>query len=192
MQPWALRNVLDGFSAELPGTGYSFDTPLYSPNSGTQVSSHGFSFYHDMGLGPNSGTGPAYGATMGDEELQSWILSAGLYWSHTGDNVWLTNNLAVLQTCLNSMLLRDNTNSVARDGITKNVNSGEITTYDNLDSSLQKPAFSGRLAVRNWASYLALEAMFNQIGDAADAAPCDNMAAIAAQTIVNRWNTYKW
>src|SRR5258708_565388 len=64
MQPWALRNVLDGFSGALAGGGYSFDTPLYSPSSGTQVSSHGFSFYHDMGLWPNSGTGPAYGASM--------------------------------------------------------------------------------------------------------------------------------
>jgi len=189
MHPWALRNVLDANSGALPGTGYSYDTPLYSP-TGTQVSSHGFSFYHDMGLWPNSGTGPAYGAVMGDEELQSWILSAGLYWSHTADNAWLTNNLAVLQTCLNSMLLRDNTNAAARDGITKNVNASEITTFDDLDASLQRPAFSGRLAVRNWACYLALDAMFNQVGDAADAATCQNMASVTAQTIVNRWNTY--
>jgi len=191
VQPWALRNVLDGFSGALPGTGYSFDIPLYSSSSGTQVSSHGFSFYHDMGLWPNSGTGPAYGVNMGLEELQSWILSAGLYWSHTADNAWLTNNATSLQTCLNSLLLRDNTNSAARDGITKNVNAGEITTYDDLDASLQRSAFSGRMAVRNWASYLALNAMFNQIGDAADAATCVNMAAVAAQTIVNRWNSYQ-
>jgi len=189
MQPWALRNVLDTFSGALPGTGYHFDLPLVSP-TGAQVSSHGFSFYHDMGLWPTSGTGPAYGGAMGDEELQSWILSAGLYWSHTGDNAWLTNNQTVLQTCLNSMLSRDNTNAAARDGITKNVNSGEITTFDNLDGSLQRPAFSGRLAVRNWACYLGLNAMFSQIGDAADAATCESMAAVAAQTIVNRWNSY--
>jgi hypothetical protein len=190
MQPWALRNVLDTYSGALPGTGYSFDTPLYNP-SGTQVSSHGFSFYHDMGLWPNSGTGPAYGANMGDEELQAWILSAGLYWSHTRDHAWLTNNLTVLQTCLNSMLLRDHTNAAARDGITKNVNAGEITTWDSLDNSLLRPAFSGRLAVRNWACYLALDAMLNQVGDAVDAATCQNMAAITAATIVNRWNTYQ-
>ena len=190
MHPWALRNVLDGFSGALPGTGYTYDTPLYGP-TGTQVSNHGFSFYHDMGHWPTSGTGPAYGGTMGLEELQSWILSAGLYWSHTGDNAWLTNNAALLQTCLNSLLLRDNTNSAARDGVPKNVNQGEITTYDNLDASLQRPAFSGRMAVRNWASYLALNAMFAQIGDPADAATCRNMAGVAAQTIVNRWNTYQ-
>lgn len=190
MQPWALRNVLDAFSGALPGTGYSFDTPLYSP-TGTQVSSHGFSFDHDMGYFPTSGTGPAYGAVMGDEELQSWILSAGLYWSQTADNAWLTNNAALLQTCLSSMLLRDHTNSAARDGITKNVNAGEITTFDNLDASLRQPAFSARLAVRNWACYLALNGMFNQIGDATDAATCQAMAAVVAQTIVDRWNSYR-
>jgi hypothetical protein len=190
MEPWALRNVLDGFSGALTGTGYTFDTPLYN-SLGTQVSSTGFSFYHDMGSWPTSGTGPAYGGSMGDEELQNWILSAGLYWSRTGDNAWLTNNAAVLQRCLNSMLLRDNTNSTARDGITKNVNSGEITTFDDLDGSLQRPAFSGRLAVRNWACYLALNAMFSQIGDTADATTCENMAGVAAQTVVDRWNSYR-
>jgi hypothetical protein len=190
MHPWALRNVLDAYSGALPGTGYTYDTALYSP-LGTQVSSHGFSFYHDTGLWPNSGTSPAYGSVMGDEELQSWILSAGVYWSHTSDHAWLTNNVALLQTCLNSMLLRDNTNAAARDGITKNTNAGEITTWDSLDSSLQRAAFSGRLTVRNWACYLALNAMFNQVGNVADAATCQNMAAVTAQTVVNRWSSYQ-
>jgi len=189
MLPWALRNVLDGFSGALSGPGYSYEIPLYSP-TGTQVSTQGFSFSHDMGLWPTSGTGPAYGSNMGQEELQAWILSAGLYWSHTADHAWLTNNAGLLQRCLNSMLLRDNTNSAARDGITKNVNSGEITTYDNLDASLQRPAFSARLAVRNWASYLALEAMFRDIDDNPDGDTCHDMAGVAAQTIVDRWNTY--
>ncbi len=191
LHPWTLRNVLDGFSGALPGTGYSYTTPLYSASTGNQVSSQGYSFYHDMGLWPNSGTGPAYGANMGAEELQSWILSAGLYWSHTADHAWLTNNTTVLQSCLNSLLLRENTNAAARDGIIKNVNYGEITTYDNLDASLQRSAFSGRMAVRNWACYLALNAMFAQIGDATRAATSLNMAAVAAQTIVNSWNSYK-
>ena len=46
-----------------------------------------FFFDHDMGAWPNSGTGSAYGAIMGQEELQAWILSAGI-WSHSGDNAW--------------------------------------------------------------------------------------------------------
>jgi hypothetical protein len=35
-----------------------------------------------------------------------------------------------------------------------------------------------------------LEAMFGQIGDSSDADTCHNMAGVAAQTIVDRWNTY--
>lgn len=190
VQPWALRNVLDAYSGALPGTGYSYETPLHNP-AGTIVSPHGFSFHHDMGVWPTSGTSAAYGPSMGDEELQSWILSAGLYWSQIRDDAWLTNNLPVLQRCLNSMLLRDHTNAAARDGITKNINAGEITTWDSLDASLRNPAFNGRLAVRNWACYLALGAMFSQAGVTADAATCQSMAAVTAQTIVNRWNAYR-
>ena len=191
MHPWALRNVLDGFSGALTGVGYSYSTPLFSASSGTQVSSAGFSFDHDMGYWPNSSTGSAYGANMGQEELQAWILSAGVYWSRSGDHAWLTNNLAVLQNCLNSMLLRDSTNPALRDGVTKNVNSGEITTFDSLDNSLLRPAFSGRLAVRSWGCYVALNAMFAQIGDPTDAASSQASALATAQTIVNRWNTYR-
>ena len=190
MHPWALRNVLDTFSGAINGPGYSFNDPLYSSTSGAPVGD-GFSFDHDMGGWPTSGTGPAYGGTMGQEELHTWILSAGLYWSRTADNAWLTNNLTLLQTCLNSMLLRDDTNAASRNGITKNVNAGEITTFDDLDASLQAPAYSGRLAVRNWAAYLALQAMFGQVGDTTDAATCQNMAAVAAQTIAGLWTNYQ-
>jgi xylan 1,4-beta-xylosidase len=193
MYPWALRNVLDTYSGAIPGRGYSFDHPLYSP-SGTMVSSTGFSFHHDMGTWPTSqapGTDPVFDDYMGQEQLQNWILSAGLYWSHTADHQWLTNNTALLQRCLNSMLLRDDTNSLARDGITQNINSPELTTFDDIDASLRSAPFSGRLAVRNWACYLALQAMFRQIGDQPDATTCSNMAATAVQTIVDRWNTYQ-
>jgi hypothetical protein len=193
MHPWALRNVLDTYSGALPGTGYSFNHPLYDAISGAMVSENGFSFHHDMGNWPTSdppGTDPVFDDYMGQEQLENWILSAGLYWSHTGDNVWLTNNLALLQTCLSSMLLRDDTNAAARNGITKNINRPEGTTFDDLDPSLEAAGYSGRLAVRNWASYLALEAMFGQLGDGADAAACQNMAAVAAQTIAGLWTNY--
>jgi hypothetical protein len=192
MHPWTLRNVLDTYSGALPGTGYSFEHPLYNA-SGTPVSSHGFSFHHDMGNWPTSvppGTDPVFDDYMGQEQLQNWILSAGLYWSHTADHAWLTNNLALLQTCLNSMLLRDDTNAVARNGITKNINQPEFTTFDDLDASLEVARYSGRLAVRNWASYLALQAMFGQIGDVPDEAACQSMAAVAAHTIGGLWTEY--
>ncbi len=132
--------------------------------------------------------------TWGRRSCRIGFVSAGLYWSRTGDSAWLTNNTALLQTCLNSMLLRDDTNAATRDGITTYLNergsTPEITTYDSLDPSLNVPRWNAMTTVKNWASYLALQAMFDKIGDAPDATTCSNMAGLAAQSIVNAWNTY--
>ena len=202
MYPWALRNVLDTYSGTFNGSGYSYTHPLYNTVANTVVSQGGFGFHHDMGQGLTSRC-PAMDPTayessysyMGQEELQNWILSAGLYWNRSGDNAWLTNNTALLQTCLNSMLLRDDTNAATRDGVTTYLNERggtvpEITTYDALDASLKSPRLNAMTTVKNWASYLALQAMFNQIGDTSDATTCSNMAGLAAQSIVNAWNAY--
>jgi hypothetical protein len=201
MYPWALRNVLDTYSGTFNGSGYSYTHSLYDTVANVIVSPNGFGFHHDMGQGFTSSspsTDPSsYESTftyMGQEELQNWILCAGLYWKHTGDDVWLTNNTAILQSCLNSMLLRDDTNAATRDGVTTYLNergtTQEITTYDALDSSLKSPRLNAMTTVKNWASYLALQAMFKQIGDTVDATTCSNMAGLAAQSIVNAWNNY--
>jgi len=202
MYPWALRNVLDTYSGTFNGSGYTYAHPLYDIVANAVVSPGGFGFHHDMGQGLTSAS-PATDPTtydssysyMGQEELQNWILSAGLYWNRSGDNTWLTNNMALLQTCLNSMLLRDDTNAATWDGVTTYLNERggtvpEITTYDALDSSLKAPRLNAMTTVKNWASYLALQAMFKQIGDTSDATTCSNMAGLAAQSIVNAWNTY--
>jgi hypothetical protein len=194
MHPWTLRNVLDLFSGS-PGTnGYYFDDPLYDAHSGAPAANHGFSFFHDMGGWPDSHapmTGPQYDVVMGQEELQTWILGAGLYWSRTGDAAWLTNNASLLRTCLDSMLSRDNPDPSGRDGVTKFINAGEISTFDSLPASLLQSAYSGRMVVRNWACYLALQAMFLQIGDATSATTCAGMAAAAATTIANAWESQR-
>jgi hypothetical protein len=188
MHPWALRNVLDTYSGALPGTGYS-----YNSSYTTEFSTSGFSFHHDMGDWPVS-VAPwpvsVFDDYMGDEQIQNWILDAGLYWSHTGDDAWLTNNLGLLRTNLASMLLRDSP-TPPQNGITKYINKPEGTTFDDLDASLQQAAYSGRLAVRNWACYVALQTLFDQVGDTADAGTCQSMAATTAQTIVNLWNSYQ-
>jgi hypothetical protein len=201
MYPWALRNVLDTYSGAINGTGYTFNHSLYNATNSLVVSTNGFSFHHDMGSGGTSlapGTDPtSYENTysyMGQEELQNWILCAGLYWSHSGNDAWLTNNAALLQTCLTSMLLRDDTNVLTRDGITTYVNkrgsAPEISTYDALDPSLQSPRLNGMTTVKSWAAYVAMQAMFNRIGDTADAATCQNAAMACARSITNAWNTY--
>jgi len=206
MHPWALRNVLDTFSgAANAGVGYTFTHALYNVTTGGQVSANGFSFQHEMGGNSSNGqvsndptTDPTEYETvfsyMGQEELDDWVACAGLYWTHSGDNVWLTNNAALLRLCLNSELLRDDTNSAARDGVTTYVNystqSGkyEITTYDSLDPSLQDPRGGAYTAVKNWAAYLALQAMFNQLGDSANATIASNQAALCSSSVTNGWN----
>jgi hypothetical protein len=44
--------------------------------------------------------------------------------------------------------------------------------------------------VKNWAAYVAMQAMFNRIGDTADAATCQNEAMACARSITNAWNNY--
>lgn len=204
MHPWVLRNILDAFSgASNNGNGYTFTHPLYNESTGVQVSANGFSFQHEMGNGNglvsnDPATDPTEYETvfsyMGQEELDNWIVSAGLYWTHSGDNSWVSNNSAMLKTCLNSLLLRDDTNAATRDGVTSYLNfspqSGhyEITTYDSLDPSLQDPHNGAYTASKNWAAYLALQAMFTQIGDTADASTAQSQAALAAQSITNGFN----
>ena len=211
MYPWALRNVLDAMSgASNQGVGYTFDHPVYDPVTKAEVSPSGYSFHHDMGQGLTSNPPTqdptqyeSYFSYMGQEQLQNWILCAGLYWSHTHDNAWLAANKRQLQTCLNSMLLRDDVDPAKRDGITSYINlrpptarapqkppQPEITTYDSLDASLKQPYLSGRTTVRSWACYLALEAMFKQLGDSADAGTSHDMALTCASTIVSKWNAY--
>ncbi len=206
MHPWALRNVLDTFSgAANAGVGYTFTHALYNETTGAQVSANGFSFQHEMGGNNSNGqvsndpnTDPTEYETvfsyMGQEELDDWVACAGLYWTHSGDNVWLTNNAALLRSCLNSERLRDDTNSAARDGVTTYLNystqSGkyEITTYDSLDPSLQDPRAGAYTAVKNWAAYVALQAMFNQLGDSANATIASNQAALCSSSVTNGWN----
>ena len=202
MQPWALRNVLDTYSGATNGSGYTFNHPLYDFLSGGVASSNGFGFHHDMGSGPTTdapGTDPTSYENgfsyMGQEEMQNWIICAGLYWHFSGDNLWLTNNTGLLQTCLTNMLLRDDTNAATRNGVTTFLNKRgsnfEITTYDSLDPSLNYPRNNAMTCVKNWAAYLALQAMFNQIGQVKDASLCYGMEVLAAQSIVNAWNTYR-
>ena len=206
--PWALRNVLDVMSGAGGDEGYTYDHPLYDATGKTQVSPTGFSFHHDMGSGLTSDR-PTLDPTvyegffsyMGQEQLQNWILCAGVYWKATGDNAWIKTNEPLLKKCLASMEIRDDVDPTKRDGITTNVNVREknaqhnsipeITTYDSLDASLQQPNLSARTTVRSWACYLALEAMFKQLGDADEAAACNDLAQKCAATIADRFNTYK-
>lgn len=130
---------------------------------------------------------------MSQEELQNWILCAGLYWKRTNDLAWLKAKLPVLGQCLESMLVRDDVDPAKRDGTAsygstatmppKAARQGEITTYDSLDLSLKVPVNSAYITSKNFASYLALEAMFKELGDTRRAQISEAGAALAARSM---------
>ena len=176
MHPWTVRNEL-----ELYASRFHYIDKIKNPEiANATVYDGGLGFNHDMGGAFDYKT-PEQAALpyplMTQEELQNWILSAGLYWKKTGDTAWLKGKQRELEQCLASMLVRDDIDLAKRDGITtyattatappKAAKGGEITTYDSLDLSLKVPQNSMYIATKSFGSYLALEAMFARLGDAA-------------------------
>jgi hypothetical protein len=90
------------------------------------------------------------------------------------------------------MLLRDDPDPAKRDGITDFINLNpagkeEITTYDSLDHSLRPADRNGYIAMKSWAAYLALEAIFQALNDGSDAATAKLQAGRVAASIVANW-----
>ena len=173
MNPWTVRNVLDFFVKR-----YSyFDTVRY-PGTDKQRPG-GISFTHDMGVA-NSFSRQHYSAYelqglhgcfsyMTSEQLVNWILCAAVYVTQTNDQSWLQNKKDTLVSCFESMLNRDHFDSSLRDGImdldTNRCDGGsEITTYDNVDSSLGQARRNTYLAVKCWAAYLCLQNLGDKLG----------------------------
>jgi hypothetical protein len=192
MHPWTVRNELD-----LYATKFHYVDKIRNPEiEPPSVYDGGLGFNHDMGGGFDYKT-PEETALpyplMSQEELQNWIISAGLYWKKTNDTVWLNSKRAVLEQCLASMLIRDDIDPAKRDGITtytttatappKAAKGGEITTYDSLDLSLRVPQNSSYIATKSFASYLALEAMFVLLGDTSRATISKAQAGLVAKTV---------
>jgi hypothetical protein len=192
MHPWTVRNELD-----LYATHFHYVDKIKNPElANAQVYDGGLGFNHDMGGGFDYKT-PEQAALpyplMTQEELQNWILSAGLYWKKTNDTAWLKGKQTELEQCLASMLIRDDIDPARRDGITtytttatappKAAKGGEITTYDSLDLSLRVPQNSVYIASKSFASYVALEAMFTTLGDAARAETSRKQAGLVATTV---------
>lgn len=196
MHPWTVRNELDLYASN-----FYYRDRIKVPDSDAQVYDGGLTFHHDMGSGfsyktPEQVTLPY--PLMSQEELQNWILSAGLYWHKTGDHAWLEGKRKVLGECLASMLVRDDIEPAKRDGVTsfastatappKAAKGGEITTYDSLDNSLKLPVNSGYIATKNFASYLALEVMFLRLGDKGHAETSRAQADRTARTIASHFD----
>ena len=191
MHPWTVKNELDLYADR-----FHYVDRIKNPETDSATYPGGLGFNHDMGSGFDYKT-PEQAALpyplITQEELQNWIITAGLYWKKTNDVGWVKSRRAVLEQCLQSMLLRDDIDPEERDGVTtftstatappKAAKGGEITTYDSLDLSLKVPQNSGYIATKSFASYLALEAMFRLLGDAANAATSQKQAGLVARTI---------
>jgi hypothetical protein len=190
MHPWTVRNELDHFL-----TPYSFTDQLSLPGQTDRVPG-GIGFCHDMGSRINFSTkekGAVYKVLMTQEELQNWILCASLYWKTTGDNDWIEKNRDTFARCLQSMQRRDDIDPAKRDGITTYVSnvgdrSGEITTYDAMDASLQHPRNSLYIAVKSFACYTMLNPVFTQLGEMDLAHQAQQAEAYTARGILSHWD----
>jgi hypothetical protein len=192
--PWVTRNILDQFADT-----YCYRAPLRNPDTGELGDVKVLGFAHDMGrelryaLPGESGYENYYRFSMGQEELQNWIICAGLYWKKTGDKAWIQKRGGLLAECLESMLQRDDADPARRDGITSFTTQPdgwreEITTYDALDHALKSSRNSLYIAVKSWACYLALEDMAKALGDSAGAAMARAQAVRCAQSVTRRWD----
>jgi len=197
LNPWTVRNELDLFTAR-----YSYRDRLHFPGGGNEFAG-GLSFTHDMGC-RNHFSRPGYSSYerfglkgcfshMTHEQLVNWILCAALYYQGTGDTHWMKANLPVLRKCLRSMMNRDNPVASARNGIMaldsdRTLDGAEITTYDSLDVSLGQARNNVYIAVKGWASYLAMETVFAAFDLPRDAAGAARQASLAAATIASHLN----
>lgn len=190
MHPWTVRNELDIFDKY-----YSFTDSVRYPNSQKRYQG-GLGFTHDMGRGINFKCGGMYSIQMTQEELQNWILCAGLYYKKTNDMSWLRSKRELLYNCLKSMQIRDDIDSTKRDGITSLVScigdkDHDITTYDAMDKSLQQVNNSLYISVKSFSCYLIMKELFNLLGDKTIADICERTAMMTANSIVSYWNPKK-
>ncbi len=190
MHPWTVRNELDNFRDF-----FSFTDELSLPGQ-EQLFPGGLGFSHDMGSRvkfTNRETGAVYPNLMTQEELQNWILCAALYWKSTGDDAWLQANKPTFGRALASMELRDDLDPAKRDGITTYIShhgahSREITTYDAMDASLQRPIESLYIGVKSFAAYAMLKPVFAALREPVEEQRAAAAEAYTAKGLLAHWD----
>jgi hypothetical protein len=163
--PWLLRNVLDAFADE-----YSYVDELHFPGDDTPRPG-GVSFTHDHGHRNvfsqpgwshyEARNHPACFSYMTHEELLNWLLCAAILVRDTEDRDWARKRAGLFADCLASMQNRDHPEPSKRNGVmgldsNRCGRESEITTYDSLDPSLGQARNNTYMAVKCWATYLAL------------------------------------
>lgn len=178
--PWAVRDQLDTYLEE-----YSYHDQCgltFTHDQGTHhvFSPRGYSSYELPNL-----TGCF--SYMSQEQLCNWILTGALYIGKTKDLAWTKKQRATFAECLSSMLARDSQTGEytgvmdvdsSRCGIGR-----EITTYDSLDESLGQASENLYMAMKCWASYIALETVFTWLGEEELAQKSREHAKLGARTI---------
>ncbi|MFP4540859.1 MAG: glycoside hydrolase family 52 protein [Opitutales bacterium] len=192
--PWTTRNVLETFVAH-----YSYEDEVFFPGQPGERFPGGLSFCHDMGI-MNNFTQPGYScyerphlkgcfSYMTHEQLVNWLAAATTYVTQTGDAAWRHRYLDTFKKSLQSLLQRDHPEPAKRCGVmrlesSRTVDGGEITTYDSLDVSLGRARQNTYLAVKTWATYLALEKILREEGESELAATCADQARRGMETIL--------
>lgn len=194
MNPWTVRNELDMFL-----TRYSYTDKVRFPNDTTEYPG-GISFTHDMGVA-NALSRPGHSSYetcgiegcfshMTHEQLVNWVCCASVYVTQTKDSDWLDDNYQTFKDCFESMIHRDHPDPTQRNGMmsldsTRVMGGAEITTYDSLDVSLGQARNNIYMAVKCWASYVALEKIFKDNKDTVLAAEAALQATRVANTLVS-------
>jgi hypothetical protein len=101
----------------------------------------------------------------------------------TRDIHWLKGHKDVVHACLKSMINRSGDVGFAQFDSTRCAGGQEITTYDSLDHSLAQTRNNVYIAVKSWASYVALGLMFRELGDSASEARCAQLAEKVASGV---------
>lgn len=196
--PWTVRNVLDQFAER-----YSYYDKVKHPDEPGVWYPGGIAFTHDMGS-LNQFTRAEHSSYertglegcfshMTHEQLNNWVLCAALYVNKTDDEHWLVRRRCILKECFQSLLNRDGRTPEEYDGVMNldssrcGVNGQEITTYDSIDASLGQSRNNLHVAVKTWAAYLALKAMFTRLDLLADAQLCEEAAQRTSATVVSKY-----
>ena len=192
LNPWTVRNELDLFVHR-----YAYYDEVRFPGE-EKTYPGGIAFTHDMGIANNFSPAHYSGyeqaglrgvfSYMSCEELMNWILTAALYYQHTGDDAWVNANHSTFRAVLESMVNRDHPEPEKRNGVMSLDSSrcdggAEITTYDSLDVSLGQARDNLYLAVKGWACYVLLESIFTRHFEPTLAATARDQAARCAQTV---------
>lgn len=203
---WTLKNTLDLFIAR-----YSYTDEVQDATDAKQRPRFpgGLSFTHDMGVA-NQFSPAGYSSYerpdlddcfsyMTQEQLCNWCLSAAIYalpalhpGGGGGDSAWLSSRRDILLACLDSLIRRDGPGEL-RNGVMSldSLRCGrgqEITTYDSLDASLGQARANAYLAVKTWASYLALSRCLHALGESEPAVRAEEQAARAAESVSGHFN----